>query len=170
LIAPRLAATCACRRAPRGHRRSARGAEKDVTVVVDAADDLLAAIGPDALRAIVGNLADNAVKHMPSDGAERLVHLRAERIRDEVRIRVRDTGAGIAAAALPRLFEPFFRGTDRPGGFGIGLKTVKRLVDAHRGRISVVSEEGAGSEFTVTLPAAPGAGPLPATGAAAASR
>jgi two-component system sensor histidine kinase BaeS len=113
--------------------------------------------------------ADNAVKHMPPDGGtSRRVELVAEDGGGEIRILVRDTGTGIAPEALPHLFEPFFRATTRPGGFGIGLKTVKRLVDAHGGRISVQSQQGNGSVFTVTVPAAarPGAA---VPGAAAAS-
>jgi signal transduction histidine kinase len=131
-------------------------AEKHVAVLVQSSDDLCAAITPEALRAVVGNLADNAVKHMPADsGGARRVELVAEDGGREVRICVRDTGAGIAPEALPRLFEPFFRATSRPGGFGIGLKTVKRLVDAHDGHISVESQQGNGSVFTVTFPTGP---------------
>jgi nitrogen-specific signal transduction histidine kinase len=129
--------------------------EKRITLSIGAPAGVRAAISPEALRAIVGNLADNAIKHMPVNGADRRVELRADRLGDEVRITVRDTGSGIAPNALPRLFEPFFRATTRPGGFGIGLKTVKRLVDAHRGQISVESRQGHGSVFTVVLPSAP---------------
>jgi signal transduction histidine kinase len=131
----------------------------NVALLVRSSPELRAAIGPEALRSIVGNLADNAVKHS-SDGSERQVELTAEDGGLEIRIRVRDNGPGIAPEALSRLFDPFFRATDRPGGFGIGLKTVKRLVDAHRGRIEVESQQGCGCVFTVTLPAAqPRAGP-----------
>ena len=125
----------------------------NVALLVRASPELLAAIGPEALRSIVGNLADNAVKHS-ADGRERQVELTAEDGGPEIRIKVRDNGPGIAPEALSRLFDPFFRATDRPGGFGIGLKTVKRLVDAHRGRIEVGSRLGHGSVFTVTLPRA----------------
>jgi signal transduction histidine kinase len=131
----------------------------NVALLVHASPELRAAIAPEALRSIVGNLADNAVKHT-ADGTARQVELTAETGGPEIRIQVRDNGPGIAPEALTRLFDPFFRATDRPGGFGIGLKTVKRLVDAHRGRIEVDSRQGHGSVFTVTLPAAqPRAGP-----------
>jgi signal transduction histidine kinase len=128
--------------------------EKQVALLVRSPAGVHAAIAPEALRAIVANLADNALKHMPPEGAERRVELIVEGGPGEVQISVCDTGAGIPAEALPRLFEPFFRATNRPGGFGIGLKTVKRLVDAHRGQIAVESEEKHGSVFRVTLPAA----------------
>lgn len=131
----------------------------NVALLVHASPELRAAIAPEALRSIVGNLADNAVKHA-ADGTARQVELTAETGGPEIRIQVRDNGPGIAPEALARLFDPFFRATNRPGGFGIGLKTVKRLVDAHRGRIEVDSRQGHGSVFTVTLPAAqPRAGP-----------
>ena len=130
-------------------------AEKQVQLSVDVPDRCFAALSPAALRAIVGNLAENAVKHMP-DGAERArrVEIAAEERRGEVVIRVSDNGQGISREALPRLFEPFFRATSSAGGFGIGLKTVKRLVDAHGGRVAVESEEGEGTSFTIVLPAA----------------
>jgi signal transduction histidine kinase len=143
--------------------------ENQVAVLVRSSEDLRVAITPEALRAIVGNLADNAVKHMPPGARrERRVELIAESGDREVRILVRDTGSGIAPEALPRLFDPFFRATTRPGGFGIGLRTVKRLVDAHGGRIAVESQQGDGSVFTVTLPSAPRPSAA-ASGAAAAS-
>jgi signal transduction histidine kinase len=128
---------------------------RGVRLVVRPHGDGHAAISPEALRAIVGNLADNAVKHMGTDGAERLVELSCESRPGEVEITVRDTGVGIPPEVLPRVWDHFFRATDRPGGLGIGLRTVKRLVDAHRGRIEVESHVGRGSRFTVVLPAAP---------------
>jgi signal transduction histidine kinase len=129
-------------------------AARKIRLVIHPAAEVYAAISPEALRAIVGNLADNGVKHMPPEGTERRVELSSRRGRSDIEIHVRDTGAGIPAEALPRLFDPFYRATERPGGFGIGLKTVKRLVDAHGGRIHVETEAGRGSLFTVILPAA----------------
>jgi signal transduction histidine kinase len=60
----------------------------------------------------------------------------------------------MSAAFLPHVFEPFVRGSKRTDGYGLGLATVKRLVDAHRGTIRVESEEGRGTTFVVLLPAA----------------
>jgi signal transduction histidine kinase len=134
---------------------AAQAEEKEIDVRVGPATGLWARIAPGALRAIVSNLADNAVKHMDAAREERRVDLSARATGDKVEIRVRDTGPGIPAEVLPRVFEPFYRATSRPGGFGIGLETVKRLVQAHGGRIAVESEVGRGSAFTVTLPAAP---------------
>jgi signal transduction histidine kinase len=128
---------------------------KGIDVRVAAATGLWARIAPGPLRAIVSNLADNAVKYMDGDREERRVDLSARATGDKVEIRVRDTGPGIPDEVLPHVFEPFYRATNRPGGFGLGLETVKRLVQAHGGRISVESHVGRGSVFTVTLPAAP---------------
>jgi signal transduction histidine kinase len=132
---------------------SAEVEQTNVELLVESPPEIHAAIASEALRAIVANLADNAVKHMPADGPNRRVQLSARQVAQEVRISVRDTGTGIAPEALPHVFDPFYRATSRSGGFGIGLKTVRRLVDAHRGRIEVESELGRGSVFTVTLPA-----------------
>ncbi|MFI5200414.1 MAG: sensor histidine kinase, partial [Candidatus Limnocylindrales bacterium] len=74
-------------------------------------------------------------------------------------IEVRDTGVGIDAAELPRIFERFYRGSlaneARGSGSGLGLAIVKSIVDMHAGRISVDSQLGRGSSFVVTLPLDP---------------
>jgi signal transduction histidine kinase len=140
---------------------------KGIDVRVDVAAGLWARIAPGPLRAIVSNLVDNAVKHMDGDSGERRVYLSAGATGGKLEIRVRDTGPGIPAELLSRIFEPFYRATTRPGGFGIGLETAKRLVQAHGGRIEVESEVGRGSVFTVTLPAAPAPAEAPAAVAAA---
>ncbi len=72
---------------------------------------------------------------------------------------VRDTGVGIDASELPRVFDRFYRGTmaneARGSGSGLGLAIVKSIVDLHAGRIAVDSRLGAGTTFTVTLPKDP---------------
>jgi signal transduction histidine kinase len=70
---------------------------------------------------------------------------------------VEDTGPGIPREALGRLFQPFERATQRPGGAGLGLATVRRLVEAHGGAVRVTSRVDVGSVFTVELPRAPAA-------------
>jgi signal transduction histidine kinase len=73
-----------------------------------------------------------------------------------VAIVVEDQGMGIAAEALPRLFDPFYRAdasrSRKTGGFGLGLSICKAIVDAHNGRIRIHSEPGKGTRVTVTLP------------------
>ena len=112
-----------------------------------------------ALRSAVQNLIANAVKY---GGRDRWVGLRAEhandRRRSEVRITVSDHGAGIPATELPHIFDPFYRGADalerQVHGNGLGLSLVKRIVTAHGGRVTVTTRAGAGSSFTIALPAA----------------
>lgn len=103
-------------------------------------------------RALV-NLLTNAVKFTPDDGH---IVVLAGRSGDCVVLRVTDTGVGIPAYELARVFQRFFRSAltrDEVPGTGLGLTIVKAVVEAHGGRIEVRSEQGAGTEFTVTLPA-----------------
>jgi two-component system, OmpR family, phosphate regulon sensor histidine kinase PhoR len=108
-----------------------------------------------ALEQVLTNLVDNATKYC-SEGAT--VTVRATRAGAQVRIAVADTGPGIEARHLGRLFERFYRvdtGRSRElGGTGLGLSIVKHLVEAMDGTVVVESEVGVGSTFAVTLPAA----------------
>jgi signal transduction histidine kinase len=114
--------------------------------------------GP-ALRSAVENLIANAIKY---GGADRFVGLKAEHARErgrsEVRITVSDHGAGIPAAELPHIFDPFYRGADATArqvhGSGLGLSLVKRIVNAHGGRVWVTTRAGVGTSFTIALPSA----------------
>jgi heavy metal sensor kinase len=108
------------------------------------------------LKQLVINLLDNALRHTDS-GGEITVHLRATG--DAVTIAVKDTGHGIDSKHLPHLFDRFYRadtGTARDsGGTGLGLPIVKEIATAHHGMMSVESEIGRGSTFTLTLPLSP---------------
>lgn len=108
-----------------------------------------------ALEQVLSNLVDNAMKYGSSGGSV-LVRAHAEGV--GVRVLVRDTGPGIEAKHLPRIFERFYRvdaGRSRDlGGTGLGLSIVKHLVEAMGGRISVESTPGEGSCFSFTLPSA----------------
>lgn len=108
----------------------------------------------DALRVeqVLVNLIHNAVKFTPPGGE---VALLAEAGQGEVRFAVRDTGIGIPADDLPRIFERFYR-VDKSragGGTGLGLSISRHLIEAHGGRIWAESREGEGSTFYFTLPA-----------------
>jgi len=109
---------------------------------------------PDDLRKLLGNLLENAVKYTPAGGAVRLL---AERRGDRVFVECSDTGIGIPADALPRLFDEFYRAPnarESHPGTGLGLSLVKRIVDLYHGEVRVDSEIGRGTTFTVILPAA----------------
>jgi signal transduction histidine kinase len=105
------------------------------------------------MRTVLRNLIDNAVKHTPADGPPVEVSL----VPDEARVAivVEDRGMGIAAEALPRLFEPFYRAdasrSRKTGGFGLGLSICKAIIDAHHGRIHIDSKPGKGTRVTITL-------------------
>jgi PAS domain S-box-containing protein len=111
---------------------------------------------------VLNNLLDNAVKYTP-DGGDIVVrvHREADAARDWAVLEVRDQGIGIPAVDLPHLFERFHRGRNVRGirGTGIGLAGVRQIVEQHGGTITVASEEGQGSTFTVRLPLLP---PVPA--------
>jgi signal transduction histidine kinase len=103
------------------------------------------------LEQVAANLIDNALKYTPPGGRVE-IEIGAE---DQAAIlRVRDTGPGIPAAEMPRIFDRLFRGdtsrTER--GLGLGLSLVKAVVEAHGGTVSVESEPGRGAVFTVRLP------------------
>jgi len=108
------------------------------------------------LQEVFHNLVGNAIKYSPGDSEIRLI---VEDLPDRVRVSVVDQGAGIDAAALPNVFDRFFRADSTKGGIrglGLGLHITKTLVEAHGGTISVESEVGTGSIFRVTLPYEPG--------------
>ena len=106
-----------------------------------------------ALEQVLGNLLDNAIKYCPSGAT---IRLSAEPQGDHVRLSVSDSGPGIPAQHLPRIFERFYRvdaGRSRElGGTGLGLAIVKHLVEAMGGTVSVESQPGRGSTFSFTLP------------------
>lgn len=113
---------------------------------------------PFRLGQVLGNLLDNALRHTPSGGR---VSIRARAGSGELTITVTDTGDGIDAEHLPHVFERFYRADaarDRGhGGSGIGLAIAKALVEAHHGRIIASSQGiGAGTTFTITMPAGAG--------------
>lgn len=111
----------------------------------------LPAVAVDAgrLKQALSNLFLNAEAAMPR-GGELMISTEAER--RGVRIHVTDTGAGIPQEHLDKIFEPYY--STRPGGTGLGLPTVRRIIREHGAAIEVHSEVGRGTRFTIHLPAA----------------
>lgn len=110
--------------------------------------DLVCRSDPLALQRIVSNLVSNAIRYTDAG----LVYLRADAADTVVRIRVRDTGIGIAPEDREHLFEEFHQVRKDRGGTGLGLAITKRLCDALDHRLEVESVPGAGSAFTVIVP------------------
>ena len=112
------------------------------------------AADPDALRQILTNLFDNALRHTPAGGE---ISVRAGAAPDGVMIAVSDTGAGIAPEHLPRIFERFYRAdasrSRAQGGTGLGLAIVKHLVEGHGGRVAAESTLGRGTTIRLFFPA-----------------
>ncbi len=101
----------------------------------------------------VRNLLDNAIRYTPTGGS---IGARLEVVGNDAVLRVSDSGEGIPTRDLERVFERFYRVDNAraraTGGTGLGLAIVKHVVESHGGSVSVASELGAGSTFTVHLP------------------
>ena len=114
-------------------------------------DDVIVNADRTRLEQVAANLIDNAVKYTPSGGR---VEAHVRRDGDRAVLDVRDTGIGIPTDELPRIWDRLFRG-DRSRaerGLGLGLSLVKAVVETHGGTVSVTSDVGRGSTFTVSLP------------------
>jgi two-component system phosphate regulon sensor histidine kinase PhoR len=134
-----------------------RAEKKGVRLSAELSPEASAVEGdPRGLEHVLSNLVDNAVKYCPP--GTRVLVSAAKLDEDRVRLVVSDTGPGIPAEHLPRVFERFYRvdaGRSRElGGTGLGLSIVKHMVEAMRGKVAVESEVGRGSTFTVSLPRA----------------
>ena len=126
---------------------------KGIELGVELADDATAIVAdPVALRQVVGNLVDNALRHT----ARGRVTLSTRRERGGVTVSVRDTGCGISTEHLPRIFERFYRvdpaRSREQGGTGLGLSIVKHLVEAHGGRVRAESAIDAGTTVSAWFP------------------
>jgi two-component system sensor histidine kinase SenX3 len=127
---------------------------KDIDIAVSLEDELFVQGDRAQLHAAVSNLVENAVRYSP-DGSK--VSVSAVEEADVVRISVADRGIGISTEELDRIFERFYRVDPArardTGGTGLGLSIVKHVAASHDGSVEVWSEPGAGSTFTLVLPA-----------------
>lgn len=133
---------------------------RGVTLVGEVSGDVDPVLAnPPRLQRVLHNLLSNALRHTPADGT---VALRARPQGNEIRVEVSDTGEGIAAEDLPRVFERSFRAErsrtraerEYTPGAGLGLAIARGLIEAHGGTMSVESDLGRGSRFRFTLPRA----------------
>ncbi|HOP81233.1 MAG TPA: ATP-binding protein, partial [Armatimonadota bacterium] len=133
------------------HRAKAEASNIGITSEVQ--DDLTIYADEQQIEQVISNLLDNAIKYTLQNGK---VDVRAEGNGKSVTISVTDTGIGIPNNEVPRIFERFYR-VDKArsrqlGGTGLGLSIVKDIVEAHNGTITVETELGSGSTFTVSIP------------------
>ena len=129
---------------------------KRVELQLKLAEDLpLVGCDPAQIEQVLLALIMNAIDAMPRGGT---LWIETQLIHNEIEIKVRDDGAGIAPDVLPQIFEPFMTTKENGHGVGLGLAISRGIVERHNGRIEVESELGKGTTFTVTLPTeAPGA-------------
>ena len=127
--------------------------DKGIDVQFSCEPDLNGCFDATLLEQAAVNLLDNAIKYSPEKS---VIHIEALTVDDEIQIRFTDEGMGIAQKHLPRLFERFYRvdkaRSRKLGGTGLGLAIVKHIAQAHGGSVSVESELGKGSTFTLHLP------------------
>lgn len=125
--------------------------DQGVTLKVEVPGDL-PDVWADSTRIyyVFGNLLSNALKYTPAGGK---ITVSAREGKNEVLFSISDTGQGIPAKYLPRVFEQFFRVPDqeKESGAGLGLAIVREIIEAHGGEVGVESREGQGSTFTFTL-------------------
>ena len=128
-----------------------------ISLQLDAPDELPPIlVDRDRINQVFDNLLGNAIKFSPRGGT---ITIRVEAVDDIVRLTIADTGVGIPADKLERVFDRFYQvdgsATRRFGGAGLGLAIVRRIIEAHGGQIWVESDLGQGSSFKFTLPTEP---------------
>jgi two-component system phosphate regulon sensor histidine kinase PhoR len=126
---------------------------KKIHLELECSEDLKGRINPPLLEQAVVNLIDNAINYSEEGKS---VTIRAQENAQEILIQVEDQGSGIERRHLERIFERFYRvdksRSRKLGGTGLGLSIVKHILEAHGGRVSVESQPGRGSTFTLHLP------------------
>lgn len=110
-------------------------------------------IDPLKFEQVISNLLDNAIKYSSNEG---IIELKTSRNNEQLIVSIKDYGIGISQKDLPFIFERFYRAdkarTKKDDSAGIGLTIVKKIVEAHKGRIKVISKKNKGSKFIVYLP------------------
>ena len=125
--------------------------EKGVGIHTALPEELYARVDSNRIRQVIANLLDNAIKFSAEGGR---IHIEACLEGDEVKISIKDSGAGIPPHDLPHIFDRLYRGDKSRShrGLGLGLSLVQAVVRAHKGRIEVRSTPAEGSTFTLFLP------------------
>jgi signal transduction histidine kinase len=125
--------------------------ERGVEIRTNVPSKLLVEVDRNRMRQVLANLIDNAVKYTPAGG---VIEIAANRTNGDAVVSVSDTGVGIPADELPRIWDRLYRGDKSRStrGLGLGLSLVKAIVAAHGGKVSVQSRPRAGSTFELRLP------------------
>ena len=131
----------------------AAAAEAGVTLVVGSGSEITGAVDRALLQRAIGNLVSNALANTPAGGT---IALSARGVDGRVQIEIGDSGTGIAAEALPKVFDRFYRADPArarvSGGAGLGLAIVRQIVALHGGDVQIASELGRGTTVSITLP------------------
>lgn len=126
--------------------------QKDISVNFSSSADIMIDGDENQLKRLLMNLLDNAIKYTPRKGS---VNIEVSKHESSAKLMVSDTGVGIPNDELPYIFDRFYQvagSRSAKKGFGLGLSSVKAIVEAHKGRILAESDEGEGASFTVLLP------------------
>jgi signal transduction histidine kinase len=124
--------------------------KENFEVITQLDDNINADVDPEKMKQVIENLLSNAIKY--STEIKR-IFIRLFRETDNIHIEVEDNGIGIPQDQLSRIFEPFYRieQKDNISGTGLGLTVVKEIIEAHHGKIAVISKPGKGSKFVIEL-------------------
>jgi signal transduction histidine kinase len=125
--------------------------EKQIMIQKYLPTTLLVTVDPDRMRQVLGNLIDNAIKYTPLGGK---IYIIAYLSNGNAIIKIKDTGIGISSEDLPKIWDRLYRADKSRSqrGLGLGLSLVKAIIEAHGGRIEVISEPDKGSVFTIYVP------------------
>ena len=133
---------------------SSKAVTREIDLINEIDPQVKATADPVRLEQMLTNLVDNAIKFNRHAGSVTIAAVESE---EKTSVSVTDTGEGILAGHLPRVFERFYRAdrgrTREVGGTGLGLAIVKHLARLHGGEVSVTSVPGQGTTFTIQLPA-----------------
>jgi signal transduction histidine kinase len=125
--------------------------KENFEIVTELDENINAEVDPDKMKQVIENLLSNAIKYSTDI---KKIYIRLFRKTGQICIEIEDSGMGIPEDKLSRIFEAFYRidQKDNISGTGLGLTVVKEIIEAHNGRIAVISKPGKGSKFTVAIP------------------
>jgi signal transduction histidine kinase len=118
---------------------------------IDLPDEAMVRMDAGLFTRALENLVGNAIRYTAPSGK---ITMNARSENGDALLSIMDTGVGIPEEDLPRIYDPFYRGTNsrREQGFGLGLTTVKSIIESHGWVITVSSRVGSGTEFTIRMP------------------